>query len=412
MQQRTRLDRETDRLNALRGVSHSLALRACHDIRSPLTVIKTFSSILLNELASAIDVEQARFLRTIMRRADDLGHMVDDILDASQLAADLVGSHREAVRIEDLVEELRPELEQTAAANDARLSIRLEAPLPDVFCDRGDIERVVHNLVASACKATGPAGTIEVWGRSEAEERSVRIGVSDNRPYESESGRSVETIVGPARRQSPIHGAKSRDPDLKLHVVSEMVRINLGKLSITAHPRGGSTSAFTVPLVDLDRILSAHLGVLESGRQTVSELSAALAIVTAPCSERHSREIVQFLWSELRSCDLVVPVHPGAWALCVSCNAGDFLEIVRRVERSFEDSSRSRPDGSLPALSLRIVGTWPISGPSEQVTDSVRRALPAGCGLQREPGRLDEGSEAIPTAEHRPGGPIHFTARE
>ncbi len=395
-QQRVRLDREKDRLNALRAVSHRVVRRASHDIRSPLTVIKTYSSILLSELEASIDVELARFLRTIMRRVDDLTLMTDNILEASLLASDLVGSQREAIHLESLVKELRPGLEETALASEAQLSISIDELLPKIFCDRENIGGVLHNLVAYACKAAGRGGMIELWGRYERDEKSVRIGVTDNRP--DASGEGVRPVFDPAYQPPRLGSAESQGQDLGLHVVSELVRINLGELSVTARPGGGSTSAFTVPLVDLDRILSAHLGVLESGRQTVSAFSVALARVTPPCSERQSKEIVQFLWSELLACDLVVPVRPGDWALCISSNAEDLVKIVRRVQRSFEENNRTRSDSPLPALSLLTIGSWPLSTPSGRVAAAVRRALSAGFDFRREPVLLGENLDVTPIA--------------
>jgi signal transduction histidine kinase len=393
-QQRVLLDREKDRLNALRAVSHRLVQRASHDIRSPLTVIKTYSSIVLGELGPNIDVDVARFLHTIMRRVDDLTLMADNILDASQLASDLVGSHREAIHPENLVKELRPGLEQMASISEAQLSISLDQGLPYVFCDRGNIGGVIHNLVAGACKAAGRGAMIELWARYERDARSVRIGITDNRP--DASGEGVQEEFDPAYPQPRRGSAESQGEDLALHVVSELVRINLGELSVTPHPGGGSTSAFTLPLVDLDRILSAHLGVLATGRQTVSAVSVALATVTPASSERDLKEIVQFLWSELRACDLVVPVQLGDWALCISCNAEDFVTIVRRVVRSFEENNRTRSDSPLPALSLRTIGSWPLSTPSRRVAAVVRRALSAGSDFRREPGLLGESLDVTP----------------
>jgi hypothetical protein len=344
-----------------------------------------------------------------MERVDDLGHMADNILDASLLASDLIGAHREAVHVEDLVDELRPGLAQMAAAAEVQLSICLDAPLPGVFCDREYIGRVIHNLVAYACNAAGRGGTIELWGRYEPDEKSVRVGATDDRP--DTSGERVQPLFDPAYQPPRSRSTESQGRDLALHVVSEMVRINLGELSVTAHP-GGSTCAFTVPLVDLDRILSAHLRVVESGRRTVSALSVAFATATPPLSRRHSEEFVQFLWSELRACDLVVPMQPGVWALCISCKAADFAKIVQRIARSFVENNRCRPDRPLPALSLGIVGSWPLSTPSEQVAALVRRAASAGIVLRGESGPYGERSAATPIAGERRGGPTHVPAGE
>jgi hypothetical protein len=336
-------------------------------------VIKTYSSILLSELAADIDEDQARFLRTIMRRVDDVATMLDGVLDASQLASDLVGSHREATSVEALVEELRPALEQIATACEAELSVTIDASLPPIFCDRGNIGRVVHELVARACKAAGRGGKVELSARLEPVDRSVRIGVTDNRPPPPEEG---ELIYDPGYQPEPKR-ATAGGTELGSHVIHELVRINLGTFVVTTPPEGGSTSDFTVPVVDIDRILSAHLGVLTTGRQTVSALSLVLATIVLSRDDQDTAAIIECLWSELRACDLVIPVRPGAWALCISGNADDVETITRRITDSFHEGNERRHDDPLPAISLTIVGTWPLSASAKEIASAVGRSLEA-----------------------------------
>jgi hypothetical protein len=180
----------------------------------------------------------------------------------------------------------------------------------------------------------------------------------------------ADAELDPAYRA--LHDEETNVADPVLHIMSELVRINLGEMTHTAHPAGGNSSSFTVPLVDLDRILSAHLGVLETGRQTASMLSVVIASVT-PKQMTHA--IVQFLWSELRACDLVVPVEPGRWALCISAGAGDLGTILRRVESAFQAAELGARDDPPPVLSLRVVGTWPLSVAYGEIAEAVRLVL-------------------------------------
>jgi signal transduction histidine kinase len=402
--------RERDRLVALQAASHLVMRRACHDVRSPLTVIKTYSSILLSELVSGTNVDQARFLRKIMQRVDDLDHIVDNILDSSKLASDLVGAHREAISLEDLIEELRRGLQQKAAASESTLKIRLDEALPLVFCDRVNIGHVIHELVGQACKAAGGGGTVEVWVRHQPEKKSVLIGVTDDRA--EISNEDVASIFDPVHRQRKFCGEDGHRDNLALHVVSEMVRINLGKLSVTAHPRRGSTSALTVPVVELDRILAEHVGVLASGRQTVSTLSVVLAAASLERCERNSREIAHRLWSELRACDLVIPLQPRHWALCLSCHEGDLSKIVRRVALAFDEGNRTGLDDPLPALTFRIVGTWPLCVPPTQVTQAVGQALSTGFDSAASSHHLVSAGKQQRSSEQRPRASVHLAGGE
>jgi signal transduction histidine kinase len=89
------LTNERIRLNILRDANHRFVENACHDFRSPLTVIKEFAAIIAEGLTGDINEEQSEFLQIILTRVDNLSHMVDGILDASRLESDLIGVRRE-----------------------------------------------------------------------------------------------------------------------------------------------------------------------------------------------------------------------------------------------------------------------------------------------------------------------------
>ena len=50
---------------------------ACHDFRSPLTVIKEFAAIIAEGLAGDVNEEQSEFFQIILTRVDHLSAMVD-----------------------------------------------------------------------------------------------------------------------------------------------------------------------------------------------------------------------------------------------------------------------------------------------------------------------------------------------
>ena len=104
--------------------NHRFVENACHDFRSPLTVIKEFAAIIAEGLAGDVNEEQSEFLQIILTRVDNLSHMVDGILDASRLESDLIGVRREEQPVAKLIEHARSTLEQRAAAHNAADRVR------------------------------------------------------------------------------------------------------------------------------------------------------------------------------------------------------------------------------------------------------------------------------------------------
>ncbi len=119
---------EKTRLNILRDANHQFVENACHDFRSPLTVIKEFAAIIEEGLTGEINEEQTEFLQIILTRVDQLSQMVDGILDASRLESDLIGVKREEQSVASLVEKVRPTLEQKAVAS----NVAIEFDVPEL----------------------------------------------------------------------------------------------------------------------------------------------------------------------------------------------------------------------------------------------------------------------------------------
>jgi len=73
---------EVAALEQFRSEQRRLIADACHDIRTPLAVIKEFASIMAEGMAGEINEEQEEFLGIILDRVDRLSVMVDELLEA------------------------------------------------------------------------------------------------------------------------------------------------------------------------------------------------------------------------------------------------------------------------------------------------------------------------------------------
>lgn len=367
-----RLTAEKQRLNRLRVANHRFVENACHDFRSPLTVIKEFSSIIAEGLAGDVSGEQSEFLEIILNRVDNLSHMVDAILDASRLESDAIGVHREAVPVSRLIEAARPNLEKAAGDGHAAISFAVEEPLPDVFADLESVNRVIVNLVTNACKFTGEDGKITVWARHDPEERQVTIGVSDNGP-----GIAPEhmKLIFDRFQQLPGDDATASGFGLGLHISSELVRVNFGTLTVESEPGRGSTFMFTLPEFDVESLIRRHFGFLSTSRHGFHKVSLVIAASEEHSDEPALAELERFLSRQVRSYDLLLRMRRDAWLLCLACSETEVEAVTSRILRSFAEYNRNRPIGKLPAFEFRPVGSWPLNQGAEDLPRAVDAIL-------------------------------------
>ena len=163
--------RVAERTAELEAFSYSVS----HDLRTPLLTIDGFSQMLLDEYSDQLDVEGRRILQTICGNSQNMGRLIDDLLDFSRLGRQEL--HPAEINMSELAATVCAEL--TATAPERKLQIDLQ-PMPPAHGDQSMIRQVFVNLLSNAIKFTGlkDVAVIEV-GAEEAENHNVYF-VKDN----------------------------------------------------------------------------------------------------------------------------------------------------------------------------------------------------------------------------------------
>jgi signal transduction histidine kinase len=120
-----------------------------HDLRAPLRHIDGFSKILLDESADRLNEAGKRAMDRIRYGAQQMGRMIDDLLEFSRLGRRDVT--RRPINLRPLVEESLEILKPAMEGRDIDLRI---GELPILDCDPALIKHVIVNLLSNAIKFT------------------------------------------------------------------------------------------------------------------------------------------------------------------------------------------------------------------------------------------------------------------
>ncbi|HKI18587.1 MAG TPA: ATP-binding protein [Isosphaeraceae bacterium] len=150
-EERARVAEESDRMKSVFLDSIS------HDLRTPITTIKTAAALLLERPEDCIAEDATQ---DIDREADRLNQLVGNLLEMSRIEA---GNASLRLAVEDLAETVGAAVEQVSVlARGRELKLSSTAQLAPVRIDPPQMERVVVNLLENAVKFS-PSGTgIEV----------------------------------------------------------------------------------------------------------------------------------------------------------------------------------------------------------------------------------------------------------
>ena len=210
-----------------------------HELRSPLTSVKGFTSTLLHRWDRFDDEHKKHLLATINADADRVTRLIGELLDVSRLEAGRLRLSRQMVSLEDVasrvVERIRPRAEQHDITCD------FPEQLPKVYADSDKIEQVLTNLVENAVKYTA-GGCVRVTGA--LQDSAVVVSVSDEGSgISSEHRLKVFQKFFRERAQAGNPGT-----GLGLYISKGLVEAHGGRIWVDNGTERGAVFRFTLPL--------------------------------------------------------------------------------------------------------------------------------------------------------------------
>lgn len=161
-------ERDADR------VRRDFVANAGHELRTPLTAIRGFAETLRQSPLD--DREAAReFLDVILRHAERLQALVDDLADLSQFEGEELKLELGAVAPGALLDEVVRGLEAQARAKDLRMACSGHDKARNVLAEERALEQVLVNLVDNAIKYTPQGGEIRISISDEAGRAVIEI---------------------------------------------------------------------------------------------------------------------------------------------------------------------------------------------------------------------------------------------
>jgi light-regulated signal transduction histidine kinase (bacteriophytochrome) len=131
-----------------------------HDLREPLRAIENFTQIVKDRYTDALDDKGHDFLRRVVRGAQRMNQLLEDILTLSRVQR--MDQPSEWIPSKDIVQEALQRLEATIEQTGAEINVA--DSLPSLQVDRVWATQAVYNLVSNALKFTsnGDAPLIEI----------------------------------------------------------------------------------------------------------------------------------------------------------------------------------------------------------------------------------------------------------
>ncbi len=243
-------NQELKRLDAAKSEFISIA---SHQLRTPLTAIKGYVSLILEGSYGKVPMTLQDVLNKVYVVNNRMGQLVEDLLSISRIESGRVQYNFVEAQLEPIVADIVDMF--TIMAKDKKLSLKIKLPsksLPKLTLDVNKIREVVSNLIDNALKYTKEGGvTVTVEGDTKCV--SIRIKDTGIGVDPKESKRLFEKFT----RSTETMKLDVSGTGLGLYVGKNFVEAHGGLLSVESEgPGKGATFIIKLPVETLGKAAS------------------------------------------------------------------------------------------------------------------------------------------------------------
>ena len=226
----------------------ALISTVAHELRSPLTSVKGFSSTLLRRWERFTDEQKRFMIETIEADADRVTRLITELLDVSRIDAGRLQIRPQPI---DVGSVFARHVERAVASghDQDQFQVQVEDGLPELWADPDRLDQILSNLIENALRHGDGAVTLgAVPAHGEESERLVASG----------HGPGVDLVVAdegkgidPAHRNLIFsrfwHGSGRGSTGLGLYVVRGLVEAHGGRVNVESSPAGGAQFRLSLP---------------------------------------------------------------------------------------------------------------------------------------------------------------------
>lgn len=212
-----------------------------HELKAPLTIIKSYAQILEKRFTQNKDVKNTYFLSNITYQIDKITSLINDLLNLGRIEAGKIMLNKEEFDLDALIKKIVIDFQYMTETHQIFKEGELNRK---VMADQDRIRQVLINLLTNAIKYSPNAN-------------KIIIRVAQKEKYAVASVQDFGTGI-PKNEQKKIfkrfYRLKNKKEDkplgfgLGLFITSEIVKRHGGKIWIKSQVGKGSTFYFTIPL--------------------------------------------------------------------------------------------------------------------------------------------------------------------
>jgi signal transduction histidine kinase len=360
--ERRRLQADADLIR-----SHQMQLKeeflshVSHELRSPLTAIYQFVTILLDGLAGALTPPQHQNLEIVLKNVEQLRVLIDDLLEITRIQAGKLTVDLQSTSITEAIAYAVSTLGGAAKKRDITLTSNLECRLPLVYADPTRLRQILVILIDNAIKFTPVGGSVRVHATAPGEQSNVvTLEVSDSGPGIDPD---MTELIFARQFQADAALEGRRGLGLGLFICKELVARQGGRVWAKNLPERGAVFTVTLPVLSLPNLIAPLIL-----KEASSAHALALIRVDSTVNNGWPSDVVRAEWSResraliqgclFRPSDALVPKSDsgGATEICFVVAFGNdegIAMLTKRIREQFGQLGLVRQLGLTVSVSFK-----------------------------------------------------------
>ncbi|MBA2559780.1 MAG: PAS domain-containing sensor histidine kinase [Propionibacteriales bacterium] len=210
-----------------------LVATVAHELRSPLTGVKGFTSTLLAKWERFTESQKLFMLRTVDADADRLTRLIAELLDVARIDSGRLTVRKEPL---DVAEAVTRQVEPLSATNGRAIVVHADAH-PRIWVDKDKFSQIVANLVENAVRH----GDGDVWvSVDRSPDGGAELIVDD-------AGSGIDETIRPRMFTKFWKHGQRGGSGLGLYIVGGLVHAHDGTVHVESSPAGGARMRVVLP---------------------------------------------------------------------------------------------------------------------------------------------------------------------
>ncbi len=221
-----------------------------HELKTPLTSIKTYTETILEDEESMDEEEKKKFLNVILSESNRMSRLVSDLLQLTKFDYNKVSWNKIYFDLPELTKQVCEKHKIQADNKNQIIDCYVTSNVPMCYADRDGIEQVITNILSNAIKYTPENGSIKVYVGCVHDDAYIKV-------QDTGIGIPPEDLGRVFERFYRVDKARSREmggTGLGLPIAKEVIEANGGSIDMKSEVGKGTEVIIKVPVKEEENL--------------------------------------------------------------------------------------------------------------------------------------------------------------